>query len=84
MSNKVIAIMNNPSECKKCVFILSSNHCNEKFCLLNGENVVINGKKANSCPLKPLPEFLSHEHADYAHEASYINGWNECLEKITI
>ena len=32
---------------------------------------------AESFP-KPIPS----ESADYAHEAAYIKGWNECLEKI--
>ena len=82
MSNKVIAIMNNPSECKKCVFILSSNHCNEKICMLNGKNIFISGRKSDFCPLKPIPKFCSTEHVDYAHEASEINGWNKCLENI--
>lgn len=29
-----------------------------------------------------LPEPIPPERAEYAHEAAYIRGWNECLEKI--
>lgn len=32
--------------------------------------------------LEAIPKQIPSESADYAHEASYIQGWNECLEKI--
>jgi len=30
-----------------------------------------------------MPKQMSLESATYSNEASYINGWNACLEKIT-
>ena len=32
--------------------------------------------------LESIPKPISPDKAEYAHEASYIQGWNECLEKI--
>lgn len=44
-------------------------------------DILTKGRK-EECPFVELPETISMDTADYAHEASYIQGWNECLEKI--
>lgn len=31
-----------------------------------------------------IPEKISESIADYAHEASYIRGWNACIDKANI
>ena len=39
-------------------------------------------RKPEWCPIKSILKPIPLESADYAHEAAYIKGWNECLEKI--
>lgn len=80
MCDKAVLIFDMPRNCKYCMFRQGSEMgwymCNLNKCEINLKETV----KPKSCPLKPLPEFLSTEHVDYAHEASEINGWNKCLK----
>lgn len=78
MSNKLMLILDDPAECRKCPLFKEEpiSYC---VCSITGQSVH-RYKKSDYCPLKPIPEFLSHDHVDYAHEASEINGWNKCLE----
>lgn len=80
MSDKLMFILDNPVECRKCPLFKEESriYCT---CSITGESVH-RYKKSDFCPLKPLPKFLSTEHVDYAHEASEINGWNKCLESL--
>jgi hypothetical protein len=81
MSDKAILVMNTPDNCDKCV-LKSLGLFNNSFCKVSKEFVCNSNNRPKSCPLKELPEFHSTEHVDYAHEASEINGWNKCLEKL--
>lgn len=80
MNDKALLIIDMPSSCNECIFRHVTS-CGRFICKIDKHE--INNKdnfRPNFCPLKSLPEFLSTEHVDYAHEASEINGWNKCLK----
>lgn len=81
MSNKAVLIVDMPDSCGECV-LKSLGLFDNSFCKVTKEFVGDTNIRPNSCPLKELPKFHSTEHVDYAHEASEINGWNKCLEKL--
>ena len=87
--SKSALIIDTPDTCSKCPFMYEFNGI-KKCHILNIVNfgkaiiprdILTTGCK-EECPFVELPEKMSMDTADYAHEASYIQGWNECLEKI--
>ena len=80
MSDKAVLVMDMPKKCDECPLKVYIGY--GYMCGFNGYVIQTDSSKLKTCPLKPLPEFLSHEHVDYAHEASEINGWNKCLESL--
>ena len=83
--SKSSLIIDTPETCSKCPLHIILPYKKLGICLGYNPNYVIMEKDVNKmsiCPLKPLPEPIPPERADYAHEASYIKGWNDCLEKI--
>lgn len=88
--SKSVLIIDTPESCSKCQFMYEFNGI-KKCHILNVVNfgkaiiprdILTTGRK-EECPFVELPEQIPLERADYAHEAAYIRGWNECLEKIT-
>lgn len=83
--SKSALIIDTPETCMGCnFFYIDAEECRED-CMAREERKLVDLKvydKPDWCPLKPLPKPIPPERADYAHEASYIEGWNECLEKI--
>lgn len=86
---KSVLIIDTPENCSKCPFMYEFNGI-KKCHILNVVNFgkaiipvdVLTKSRKEECPFVELPKRISLESADYAHEASYIQGWNECLEKI--
>lgn len=94
--SKSAIVIENPNNCLECPMhykaekIPLGNYTYRQLfrCKLEPEDIEdvylpdILKRKPGWCPLKLIPKPISLETADYAHEASYIQGWNECLEKI--
>lgn len=87
--SKSALIIGTPETCSKCQFMYEFNGI-KKCHILNEVNfgkaiipvsILTKGRK-EECPFVELPETIPPESADYAHEASYIRGWNDCVEKM--
>lgn len=87
--DKSALIIDIPMTCSKCQFMYEFNGI-KKCHILNKINfgkaiipisILTKGRK-EECPFKELPQSIPTESADYAHEAAYIKGWNDCVEKI--
>lgn len=81
MKDKAVLVIDMPFGCIECIF-RSFNAYGRNFCKLSKKTIDKLNVRPDFCQLKPLPQYLSSEHVDYAHEASEINGWNKCVKTL--
>lgn len=79
--DKSVLVIDEPKTCGSCPLLSASDEC-----IVQDDDTNFNADSFDTlratCPLKKFPKQISPDSADYAHEASYIKGWNDCLEKI--
>lgn len=75
---KSILVIDTPDCCGKCpCFLETATDC----CGVNGEDIDANSKP-NWCPLHDAPEKKAKNFYHNEHESGYVDGWNECVDKI--
>lgn len=77
--DKSILIINTPKNCEECrcsAMVHGKLYCPAR------DTVVRKGERDCSCPLVAVPERIDPRQAKNSNEAAYIEGWNECINKI--
>lgn len=78
--SKSILVIDTPKSCEECKCSMTTFgklHCPPR------DTVVRKGERDCACPLKPVPEEIDPVKAKCDSGASWIKGWNACVEKIT-
>lgn len=78
--SKSILVTDTPKSCETCelcAVIMGKHYCPKKG------TYVGKGERDCSCPLKLVPERMDPSKARGAYDVGYIEGYNNCLSKIT-
>ena len=76
---KSILIINTPKNCEECrcsAMVHGKLYCPAR------DAVVRKGERDCSCPLRDIPEPLPYSEDKGMANASYIQGWNDCLKAL--
>lgn len=76
---KSILIINTPKNCEECrcsAMVHGKLYCPAR------DTVVRKGERDCSCPLVAVPERMDPEKARGAYDATRIEAWNKCIDKI--
>ncbi len=82
--SKVVLVMDMPEHCIDCPCHFASNYGMIK-CGVNDEPLMaddIEAFKPDWCPLVAVPDKLPYSDTKGIAMASYIEGWNDCIEKL--
>lgn len=78
--SKTILIIDAPKNCEECACCV--NILGKKYCAARGTHLSGSGKDC-ACPLVAVPERMDRAKARGAYDVGYIEGYNNCLSKIT-
>lgn len=81
---KAILVIDKPESCTSCLLGIYNK---KWFCLDTNKDIDICDRYniPEWCPLKPMPQKKEETFAYWIAQGdpeSYINGWNDCLDKI--
>ena len=78
MSKSIIVIdtPKNCEECNLCAGFMGKHYCPPR------DTEVSKGERDCSCPLRDIPEPLPYSEDKGMANASYIQGWNDCLKTL--
>ena len=78
MSKSIIVIdtPKNCEECNLCAGFMGKHYCPPR------DTEVSKGERDCSCPLRDIPEPLPYSEDKGMANASYIQGWNDCLKAL--
>lgn len=79
MADKSILVIDTPKNCEEC---RCSTTVYGKLLCPPRNIFVIKGERDCSCPLVAVPKKLDPEKARGAYDVVYIEGHNECIDKI--
>lgn len=75
---KSILVMDTPESCAECpCFLETATDC----CGVNGKDIESHNKP-DWCPLRDAPEKKAKNSYHNQHESGYVDGWNDCIDKI--
>ena len=79
--SKSILVINTPNICEECPCCVHT--IGKKYCVARGIHLGRNDRDCN-CPLVAVPEKLPYSDAKGISMASYIEGWNACINELLI
>ncbi len=79
MTKKKMLLVDDPASCEKCD--CCANTLGKHICPPKG-TYVMKGERDCSCPLRDIPEPLPYSEDKGMANASYIQGWNDCLKAL--
>lgn len=80
---KSILVIDTPESCAKCRMF--SDVYTDMTCRGNGRTIDYpypDNKIQDWCPLKGVPEKKGKNPYHNEHESGYVDGWNDCIDKI--
>ena len=78
---KGIIVMDIPASCDNCE-LMCTNQNDDKFCFKHGFHEPIESTRPDWCPIKPLPEKITHKSRQGLLQEQVALGWNLCLDEI--
>ena len=72
--------MNTPKYCALCVLRSGVRH---PFCRVNNRDITDLSIRPDWCPLMDLPEKDNGDYPANTSDAGFVEGWNQCIDKIT-
>lgn len=77
--SKSIIIFDTPDSCDTCPVCVAV--LGKRYCPIKGTNIS-KGERDCSCPSRDIPETLPYSEDKGMAMASYIQGWNDCLNAL--
>ena len=77
--SKSIIVIDTPTSCEECN--LCAGFMGKHYCPPR-DTEVSKGERDCSCPLRDIPEPLPYSEDKGMANASYIQGWNDCLKAL--
>lgn len=79
--SKSVLIIDTPESCRSCYlrgFTLNLQYCRGKL-----KDIKDVSTKPDWCPLMDLPEKYNGDYSANMSDASFVEGWNQCIDEIT-
>lgn len=77
--SKSVLVMNTPENCDSCICVGTFY----AFCSINCRDIKDISTKPDWCPLMDLPEKDNGDYPANTSDASFVEGWNQCIDEIT-
>lgn len=78
---KGIIVIEIPENCSSCPWARMDWGFPDEWCSMSGAEIY-NGKPADECPIKPMPEKYSINHMMHDVDIDVAIGWNTCIDEI--
>ena len=84
--SKSVLVIDTPGSCTWCNFFIFDGDMNMDSCMARETARSVDLEKYDKpdwCPLKPLPEKDNGDYPANTSDASFVEGWNQCIDEIT-
>ena len=79
--SKSVLVIDTPGNCYSCC--LREPIRNWSYCAVKLKRIENSSVKPDWCPLMDLPEKDNGDYPANTSDASFVEGWNQCIDEIT-
>lgn len=77
--SKSVLVIDTPEKCVSCMYVGTFHD----FCRINFRDIKDVSAKPAWCPLVDLPKKDNGDYPANTSDASFVEGWNQCIDEIT-